>query len=116
LSFRGIRILTHAAGEATQLHIGMLGTMAQLYLSELRDKTRRGLMGRMLAGRSAGGNTLCPLMLQGRPAMAQSVSRSQLHAMTGFRSGKWLPGVAVAIATGLMRATADSNKNGRPYR
>jgi site-specific DNA recombinase len=39
----------------TQLHIGMLGTMAQLYLSELREKTRRGLMGRVLAGRSAGG-------------------------------------------------------------
>jgi DNA invertase Pin-like site-specific DNA recombinase len=36
LSFRGIRIVTHAAGEVTQLHIGMLGTMAQLYLSELR--------------------------------------------------------------------------------
>jgi site-specific DNA recombinase len=46
LSFRGIRIVTHAAGEVTQLHIGMLGTMAQLYLSELREKTRRGLMPR----------------------------------------------------------------------
>ena len=33
----------------------MLGTMAQLYLSELREKTRRGLMGRVLAGRSACG-------------------------------------------------------------
>src|SRR6185295_4487244 len=55
LSFKGIRIVTHSTGEVTQLHIGMLGTMAQLYLSELREKTRRGLIGRVLAGRSAGG-------------------------------------------------------------
>jgi len=32
LSFKGIRIVTHSTGEVTQLHIGMLGTMAQLYL------------------------------------------------------------------------------------
>jgi site-specific DNA recombinase len=56
LSFQGIRIYTHAAGEVTQLHIGMLGTMAQLYLSDLREKVRRGLLGRVLNGKSAGGN------------------------------------------------------------
>ena len=37
------------------MHVGLLGTMAQLYLSDLKDKTRRGQLGRVLQGRSAGG-------------------------------------------------------------
>jgi DNA invertase Pin-like site-specific DNA recombinase len=39
LSFAGVKIHTVATGEVTQLHIGMLGTMAQLYLSDLREKS-----------------------------------------------------------------------------
>jgi hypothetical protein len=37
------------------MHVGLLGTMAQLYLSDLKDKTRRGLLGRVLQARAAGG-------------------------------------------------------------
>ena len=53
-----LRIAIHAAngmGLITKLHIGLLGTMGQMQLSDLRDKTRRGLAGRARAGRSAGG-------------------------------------------------------------
>ena len=56
LAFRGVRLWSASMGELTPLHIGILGTMAQHYLSDLRDKTRRGQLGRVLQGRSAGGN------------------------------------------------------------
>ena len=51
LSFCGIKIHTVATGPVTQLHIGMLGTMAQLYLSDLREKVWRGQLGRARQGR-----------------------------------------------------------------
>jgi site-specific DNA recombinase len=37
------------------MHIGMLGTMAQLFLSDLREKTWRGQLGRALQGKLPGG-------------------------------------------------------------
>jgi DNA invertase Pin-like site-specific DNA recombinase len=55
LSFCGIKIHTVATGAVTQLHIGMLGTMAQLYLSDLREKVWRGQLGRARQGRIPGG-------------------------------------------------------------
>jgi DNA invertase Pin-like site-specific DNA recombinase len=55
LSFHGIKIHTVATGPVTQLHIGMLGTMAQLYLSDLREKVWRGQLGRARQGRIPGG-------------------------------------------------------------
>jgi len=54
-SFSGIKIHTVATGEVSQLHIGMLGTMAQLYLSDLREKVWRGQLGRARQGRIPGG-------------------------------------------------------------
>jgi hypothetical protein len=40
---------------SSAMHIGMLGTMAQLYLSDLREKTWRGQLGRALQGKLPGG-------------------------------------------------------------
>ncbi|WP_281985124.1 recombinase family protein [Thalassorhabdomicrobium marinisediminis] len=53
----------HADCELHQLHqgklgifdIGILGTFAQIFLEELSYKTRRGLVGKIKAGKSAGG-------------------------------------------------------------
>ena len=56
LSFRGIRIVTLQEGQITELHVGLKGTMNALYLKDLADKTRRGLRGRVQAGKSGGGN------------------------------------------------------------
>lgn len=42
-------------GRVTPIHIGFTSTMAALYLDDLAYKTRRGLAGRVLAGKSAGG-------------------------------------------------------------
>ena len=55
LSFCGIRIVTIAEGEVSELHVGLKGTMNALYLKDLAQKTRRGLEGRVRAGRSGGG-------------------------------------------------------------
>src|SRR5258708_36945477 len=57
LTFAGVAIVTLAEGDITFLHIGLKGTMNAMYLSELADKRRRGLRGRIENGRS--GDGLC---------------------------------------------------------
>ena len=56
LKFAGIRLVTLSEGEISELHVGLKGTMSALFLKDLADKTRRGLRGRVEAGRSGGGN------------------------------------------------------------
>jgi site-specific DNA recombinase len=55
LTFLGIRLHTVSTGEVTAMHVGLLGTMAQIYLEDLAEKTRRGQLGRALKGRVPGG-------------------------------------------------------------
>ncbi len=57
LTFAGVRIVTLAEGEINELHVGLKGTMNQLFLKDLAAKTRRGLRGRVEAGFSGGGNS-----------------------------------------------------------
>ena len=57
LSFAGVQIITLSEGEISDLHIGLKGTMNALFLKDLADKTRRGLRGRVEAGKSGGGNS-----------------------------------------------------------
>jgi DNA invertase Pin-like site-specific DNA recombinase len=54
-TFAGIILVAVNVGEITAMHIGMLGTMAQLYLSDLKQKTWRGQLGRALQGKIPGG-------------------------------------------------------------
>ena len=55
LGFAGVRLLTLAEGEISELHVGLKGTMNALFLKDLAQKTRRGLEGRVRQGRSGGG-------------------------------------------------------------
>ena len=55
LKFQGVTIVTLAEGEISELHVGLKGTMNALFLKDLADKTKRGLRGRVEAGRWAGG-------------------------------------------------------------
>ena len=55
LKFAGIRIVTLADGDVTELHVGLKGTMNALFLQDLAQKTHRGQRGRIEAGKSAGG-------------------------------------------------------------
>src|SRR4051794_34718724 len=57
LEFRRIQLHAVNLGLVTTLHVGLLGTMAQLYISDLKEKTRRGLLGRVLQGKAAGGRS-----------------------------------------------------------
>ena len=55
MGYLGVRIITKAEGEITELHIGLGGTMSAIFLRQLAQKTHRGLEGRVKAGKSAGG-------------------------------------------------------------
>ncbi len=111
LSFRGIRIVTHATGEVTQLHIGMLGTMAQLYLSDLREKTRRGLIGRVLAGRSAGGLAYgYRVTATGKRAIEENEAAVVRRIFRAFAAGRSPRAIAKAL-----NAEGVPGPGGRPW-
>jgi site-specific DNA recombinase len=57
LRYADVSITTLAEGEISELHVGLKGTMNALFLKDLAAKTRRGLRGRVEAGRSGGGNS-----------------------------------------------------------
>jgi site-specific DNA recombinase len=57
LNFDDVKMFTIADHEISEMHIGLKGTMGSLYLKDLRQKTHRGLEGRVLKGKSAGGNS-----------------------------------------------------------
>jgi site-specific DNA recombinase len=57
LSFLGVCIHTLADGLITELHVGIKGTMSALFLKDLAQKTRRGQIGRVKAGRIPGGKS-----------------------------------------------------------
>ncbi|MBX2834843.1 MAG: recombinase family protein [Micavibrio sp.] len=55
LEFAGVKIITLSEGEITTMHIGLKGTMNELALKDLADKTRRGLRGKIENALSGGG-------------------------------------------------------------
>ena len=55
MAFAEVKIITLSEGEITHLHVGLKGTMNALFLKDLADKTRRGLRGRIEAGKAGGG-------------------------------------------------------------
>jgi site-specific DNA recombinase len=55
LTFAAVRIVTVSEGDIGHLHVGLKGTMNALYLKDLAEKTRRGMRGRVEAGRAGGG-------------------------------------------------------------
>lgn len=52
----GVELWTLADGRITQLHTGLKGLMGEMFLKQLGDKTRRGMMAVARDGRIAGGN------------------------------------------------------------
>lgn len=57
LDFMGVRLETLADGLVNEMHVGLKGTMSALFLKDLAQKTRRGQMGRVKAGRIPGGRS-----------------------------------------------------------
>jgi len=52
--FWGVKIVTLADGEVGQIHVGLKGLIASMFLEDLAMKTRRGHIGRLKAGRVPG--------------------------------------------------------------
>jgi len=63
--FHNVRLFAASTGEITPMHVGMMGTMSQMYLSDLREKTKRGQLGRALKGRIPGGKAFAYDVVQG---------------------------------------------------
>src|SRR5713226_5968198 len=76
LTFAGVRIVTVSEGDIGHLHVGLKGTMNALYLHDLAEATRRGLRGRVEAGRSGGGISYgyrVVRVLEGQPRGAREI-------------------------------------------
>jgi DNA invertase Pin-like site-specific DNA recombinase len=57
LSFVSVKILTLSEGPVSEINVSIGGLLGELYVKNLADKTRRGLLGRVEAGKSAGGRS-----------------------------------------------------------
>ena len=55
LQFVGIEIHTLSHGKVGDLHVGISGLLGEMFIKNLAQKTRRGLEGRVRAGKSGGG-------------------------------------------------------------
>ena len=55
IRFHGGRIVTLSEGEVGSLQVGMGGTISAVYIEQLAEKTKRGQIGRVEAGRIPGG-------------------------------------------------------------
>ena len=114
LHFAGIRIVTLAEGEISELHVGLKGTMNALFLKDLADKTRRGLRGRVEAGHSGGGNAygyrvVPPAYGRGAPTRGERVidpeeSRVVLRIFRDYAAGVSPKRIAMALNSEGIRA------------
>lgn len=55
LQFKGVRIYTKDEGEIDKMRVALMGLMAEQYVANLREKTKRGQRGRFLQGKTPGG-------------------------------------------------------------
>nr|WP_244491514.1 recombinase family protein [Bosea sp. Root381] len=73
MQFAGVKLLTVADGEISEMHIGLKGTMSALFLKGLAQKVRRGLAGVVRDGRSAGGRAYGYRPVAGKPGELEIV-------------------------------------------
>ncbi len=55
LQFAEVKIVTLADGDVGKMHVGIKGMLASMFLDDLAQKTKRGQVGRVKAGRIPGG-------------------------------------------------------------
>jgi site-specific DNA recombinase len=111
LTFVGIKIITLAEGEVSELHVGLKGTMNALFLKDLAHKTRRGLRGRIEIGRSGGGlcfgyDVVLDNAADGKPiAGARRINERQAEVVRQifrwFASGRSPRRIAISTAPAL---------------
>ncbi len=69
LRFAGVDIEAVNDGKADQIQIGVRGMLGALYLTDLANKTRRGMQGRIRDGMSAGGLAYGYSLVKGEPGV-----------------------------------------------
>lgn len=57
MAYHRVKIITRSEGEIDEMRISFGGLMSSQFLKQLAEKTRRGLEGRVTAGKSGGGNS-----------------------------------------------------------
>lgn len=124
LQFVGVKLYAVNLGAVTTLHVGLIGTMAQLYLSDLRDKTKRGQLGRALAGKIPGGQAYGYALVDGQAGERrinpdEAVTVKQI--LRDFAAGKSPRAIARALnAKGIPgpggREWCDTTIRGQPER
>jgi len=67
LEFAGVKIVEVNKGEADAMTVGLQGLFGQMFLDQLKAKTRRGLSGVIRDGRSAGGKAYGYAPVPGEP-------------------------------------------------
>lgn len=56
LAYYGVKIVTRSEGEIDEMRVSFGGLMSSRFLKQLAEKTRRGLEGWVMAGKSGGDN------------------------------------------------------------
>jgi len=100
LEFRGVVLHAVNIGQVTTMHVGLLGTMAQLYLSDLKEKTWRGQLGRALAGKIPGGKAYGYSLVEGETGERQVNDAEALvvrRIFSEFVAGKSPRAIAKAL-------------------
>jgi len=77
LSFHRASLHAVNVGAITTMHVGMLGTMAQIFLSDLRSKTKRGQLGRVLQGKSAAGKAFGYDVIEGVERGGRTINQGE---------------------------------------
>jgi DNA invertase Pin-like site-specific DNA recombinase len=114
LEFRGIGLHAVNIGQVTTMHVGLLGTMAQLYLSDLKEKTRRGQLGRALAGKIPGGKAYGYRLVDGQPGERQIDEAEALVVRRIFRD--FAAGMSPQAIAKALNAEGIPGPNGREWR
>lgn len=98
LQFAGVRLETLGSGPVSELHVGLEGTMARLFLVELGKKTRRGLAARVQAGFSAGGRCFgYDLAAKGVLQVNQAEAETVRRIFTAYLGGASPRAIAKAL-------------------
>ena len=114
LEFRGISLHAVNIGQVTTMHVGLLGTMAQLYLSDLKEKTRRGQLGRALAGKIPGGKAFGYRLVDGHPGERQVDEAEALVVRRIFRD--FATGLSPQAIAKTLNAEGIPGPDGREWR
>jgi site-specific DNA recombinase len=114
LEFRSILLHAVNIGQVTTMHVGLLGTMAQLYLSDLKDKTRRGQLGRALAGKIPGGKAYGYQLVEGQRGERRLNDAEAVVVRRIFR--EFVAGKSPRAIAKTLNAEDVPGPDGRPWR